>query len=140
MRVLNDTNDFQLGFQLILKESMIRTEFPQETLDYVNNFPTQVRHDAASGRRDLRNLDFITIDGKNARDFDDAVCLIPDSKSSGGSRLFVSIADVAHYVQPNDPVDKEALRRGTSVYFPTHAVPMLPEVLSSNLCLSLIHI
>ena len=134
LRVLNDTNDFQLGFQLILKESMIRTEFPQETLDYVNNFPTQVRHDAASGRRDLRNLDFITIDGKNARDFDDAVCLIPDSKSSGGARLFVSIADVAHYVQPNDPVDKEALRRGTSVYFPTHAVPMLPEVLSNNLC------
>ena len=76
MRVLNDTNDFQLGFQLILKENMIRTEFPQETLDYANNFPTQVRHDAASGRRDLRNLDFITIDGKNARDFDDAVCLL----------------------------------------------------------------
>ena len=101
---------------------------PQETLDYVNKFTSQVRYDEASGRRDLRNLDFVTIDGKNARDFDDAVCVIPDSKSSGGFRLFVSIADVAHYVQPNDPVDKEALRRGTSVYFPTHAVPMLPEV------------
>ena len=134
LRALNDTNDHQLGFQLILKENMIRTEFPQETLDYVNNFPTQVRYDAASGRRDLRDLDFITIDGKNARDFDDAVCVIPDSKSSGGFRLFVSIADVAHYVQLNDPVDKEALQRGTSVYFPSHAVPMLPEVLSNNLC------
>ncbi|MCS5552282.1 MAG: ribonuclease R, partial [SAR324 cluster bacterium] len=134
LRALNDTNDHQLGFQLILKENMIRTEFPEETLDYVNNFPTQVRYDAASGRRDLRDLDFVTIDGKNARDFDDAVCVIPDSKSSGGFRLFVSIADVAHYVQPNDPVDKEALMRGTSVYFPTHAVPMLPEVLSNNLC------
>ena len=134
MRALNDTNDHQLGFQLILKENMIRTEFPEETLDYVNNFPTQVRYDSASGRRDLRDLNFVTIDGKNARDYDDAVCVIPDSKSSGGFRLFVSIADVAHYVQPNDPVDKEALLRGTSVYFPTHAVPMLPEVLSNNLC------
>jgi len=134
LRALNDTNDHQLGFQLILKENMIRTKFPQEALDYVNNFSTQVRYDSASGRRDLRDLNFVTIDGKNARDFDDAVCVIPDSKSSGGFRLFVSIADVAHYVQPNDPVDKEALQRGTSVYFPTHAVPMLPEVLSSNLC------
>ena len=105
LRALNDTNDHQLGFQLILKENMIRTEFPEETLDYVNNFPTQVRYDSASGRRDLRDLNFVTIDGKNARDYDDAVCVIPDNKSSGGFRLFVSIADVAHYVQPNDPVD-----------------------------------
>ena len=134
LRKLNDTNDYQLGFQLILKENMIRIEFPEETLDYLNNFPTQVSYNSASGRRDLRDLDFVTIDGKNARDYDDAVCVIPDNNSSGGFRLFVSIADVAHYVQPNDPVDKEALLRGTSVYFPTHAVPMLPEVLSNNLC------
>ncbi len=134
IRALNYKSDYQLGFQLILKENMIRTEFPQETLDYVNNFPTQVRYDATSGRRDLRNLDFITIDGKNARDFDDAVCVTPDNNSSGGFRLFVSIADVAHYVKMNDPIDKEALQRGTSVYFPSHAIPMLPEVLSNNLC------
>ena len=134
IRALNYKSDHQLGFQLILKENMIRTEFPQETLDYVNNFPTQVRYDPASGRRDLRDLDFVTIDGKNARDFDDAVCVIPDNNSSGGFRLFVSIADVAHYVQINDPIDKEALQRGTSVYFPSHAIPMLPEVLSNNLC------
>ena len=121
LRTLNDTNDHQLGFQLILKENMIRTEFPEETLDYVNNFTTQVRYNSASGRRDLRDLNFVTIDGKNARDYDDAVCVIPDGKCIGGFRLFVSIADVAHYVQPNDPVDKEALLRGTSVYFPTHA-------------------
>ena len=60
--------------------------------------------------------------------------MIPDKDSSGGFRLFVAIADVAHYVQPEDPVDQEALLRGTSVYFPTHAVPMLPEGLSNNLC------
>tara|TARA_B100000945_G_scaffold177060_1_gene142017 strand:+ start:2767 stop:5061 length:2295 start_codon:yes stop_codon:yes gene_type:complete len=134
IRELNYKSDHQIGFQLILKENMIRTEFSQETLDYVKNFSTQVRYDAASGRRDLRNLDFVTIDGKNAQDFDDAVCVIPDKNSSGGFRLFVSIADVAHYVQMNDPIDKEALQRGTSVYFPSHAIPMLPEVLSNNLC------
>ena len=134
IRALNETSDHQLGFQLILKENMIRTEFPQETLDYLKKIPTQVRFEEASGRRDLRDLEFITIDGKNAKDFDDAVCVIPDSKSRGGFRLFVSIADVAHYVQLNDPVDKEALQRGTSVYFPSHAIPMLPEVLSNNLC------
>jgi len=93
-----------------------------------------VRFDPASGRRDLRNLDFVTIDGKTARDFDDAVCVIMDKDSPGSFRLFVAIADVAHYVRPEDPVDMEALERGTSVYFPTHAVPMLPEELSNNLC------
>ncbi|MBS1254489.1 MAG: Ribonuclease R [Deltaproteobacteria bacterium] len=134
LRALTDTNDHELGFQLILKENMIRTKYPPEALEYAKKFSRQVRFDKSSGRRDLRELDFVTIDGKNARDFDDAVCVISDSESPGGFRLLVSIADVAHYVRPNDPVDQEALQRGTSVYFPTHAVPMLPEVLSNNLC------
>ncbi len=134
IRALNHTSDHQLGFQLILKENMIRTEFPRETLDYINKFTTQVRYDAKSGRRDLRDLDFITIDGKDAQDFDDAICVMHDKNTNGGFRLYVSIADVAHYVQMNDPVDKEAMQRGTSVYFPSHAIPMLPEVLSNNLC------
>ena len=134
IRALNHTSDYQLGFQLILKENMIRTEFPRETLDYINKFTTQVRYDAKSGRRDLRDLDFITIDGKDAKDFDDAICVMHDKNTNGGFRLFVSIADVAHYVQMNDPVDKEAMQRGTSVYFPSHAIPMLPEVFSNDLC------
>ena len=134
LRALENTSDHELGFQLILNENMIRTEYPQEALEYVKKFSQQVRFDSASGRRDLRDLDFVTIDGKTARDFDDAVCVIPDSEFSGGFRLFVAIADVAHYVRPEDPVDQEALIRGTSVYFPTHAVPMLPEELSNNLC------
>jgi len=134
LRALENTSDHELGFQLILNENLIRTEYPAEALAHVNNFSQQVRFDASSGRRDLRDLDFVTIDGKSARDFDDAVCVIPDKDSSGGFRLFVAIADVAHYVQPEDPVDQEALLRGTSVYFPTHAVPMLPEGLSNNLC------
>ncbi len=134
LRALENTSDHELGFQLILNENLIRTEYPAEALAHVNNFSQQVRFDASSGRRDLRDLDFVTIDGKSARDFDDAVCVIPDKDSSGGFRLFVAIADVAHYVQPEYPVDQEALLRGTSVYFPAHAVPMLPEGLSNNLC------
>jgi len=134
LRALENTSDHELGFQLILNENLICTEYPAEALAHVNNFSQQVRFDASSGRRDLRDLDFVTIDGKSARDFDDAVCVIPDKDSSGGFRLFVAIADVGHYVQPEDPVDQEALLRGTSVYFPTHAVPMLPEGLSNNLC------
>ena len=134
LRALENTSDHELGFQLILKENLIRTEYPQEGLEHVKKFSQQVRYNSASGRRDLRDLDFVTIDGKTARDFDDAVCVIPDSEKSGNFKLFVAIADVAHYVRPEDPVDQEALTRGTSVYFPTHAVPMLPEELSNNLC------
>ena len=134
LRALENTSDHELGFQLILNENLIRTEYPQGSLEHVKKFSPQVRFDSSSGRRDLRDLDFVTIDGKTARDFDDAVCVTSDSGKSGGFRLFVAIADVAHYVRPEDPVDQEALIRGTSVYFPTHAVPMLPEVLSNNLC------
>ncbi len=134
LRALENTSDHELGFQLIINENLIRTEYPVEALEHVKNFVPQVRFDPASGRRDLRNLDFVTIDGKTARDFDDAVCVIMDKDSPGSFRLFVAIADVAHYVRPEDPVDMEALERGTSVYFPTHAVPMLPEELSNNLC------
>ena len=134
LRALENTSDYELGFQLILNENQIRTEFSQENLKYVKKFSPQVRFESSSGRRDLRNLDFVTIDGKSARDFDDAVCVISDNDNLGGFRLFVAIADVAHYVRPSDPVDQEAFIRGTSVYFPTHAVPMLPEELSNNLC------
>ena len=134
LRALENTSDHELGFQLIINENLIRTEYPAEALEHVKNYAPQVRFDPASGRRDLRDLDFVTIDGKTARDFDDAVCVIMDKDSPGSFRLFVAIADVAHYVWPEDPVDMEALERGTSVYFPTHAVPMLPEELSNNLC------
>ncbi|MEC9459804.1 MAG: ribonuclease R [SAR324 cluster bacterium] len=134
LRALENTSDHELGFQLILNENLIRTEYPQGSLEHVKKFSSQVRFDSSSGRRDLRDLDFVTIDGKTARDFDDAVCVTSDSGKSEGFRLFVAIADVAHYVRPEDPVDQEALIRGTSVYFPTHAVPMLPEELSNNLC------
>ena len=87
-------------------------------------------------REDLRELDLVTIDGEDARDFDDAVWAAPDPDpaNKGGHRLVVAIADVAHYVRPGDALDQEARKRGNSVYFPDRVIPMLPEALSNDLC------
>jgi ribonuclease R len=87
---------------------------------------------ARGGRLDLRGLAFVTIDPANARDHDDAVCIEP--LPAGAARLWVAIADVSHYVEPDSALDREALRRGNSVYFPDRAIPMLPESLSGDLC------
>jgi ribonuclease R len=86
---------------------------------------------APDGREDLRALPLVTIDGADARDFDDAVFAARDG---AGWHVVVAIADVAHYVRPGDPLDLEARQRGNSVYFPDRVLPMLPEALSSNLC------
>ncbi len=90
----------------------------------------------SSGRADLRDLDLVTIDGADARDFDDAVWAEtdPDARNPGGWHLVVAIADVAHYVAPGGALDREARERGNSVYFPDRVVPMLPEALSNGLC------
>jgi ribonuclease R len=87
-------------------------------------------------REDLRGIDLVTIDGEDARDFDDAVWAEPDERKEnpGGHRLLIAIADVAHYVRPNDALDREARARGNSVYFPDRVIPMLPEALSNDLC------
>src|SRR6516165_9612772 len=91
---------------------------------------------SAAGRVDLRDISLVTIDGSHARDFDDAVWAEPDSdpENRGGWHLIVAIADVAWYVRPGSALDREAERRGNSVYFPDRVVPMLPEVLSNDLC------
>jgi ribonuclease R len=89
---------------------------------------------ALDGRADLRAIPLVTIDGPDARDFDDAVWAEPDPKSPGGWHLLVAIADVAHYVRAGDALDRASAERGNSVYFPDRVVPMLPEALSNGLC------
>jgi ribonuclease R len=110
----------------------IPVEFPDEAL---------AEADAAQpvtpeGRTDLRDIALVTIDGEDARDFDDAVFAEPDLDlaNAGGHKILVAIADVAHYVKPEGPLDRTARERGNSVYFPDRVVPMLPEQLSNNLC------
>ncbi|HTO98654.1 MAG TPA: ribonuclease R [Myxococcales bacterium] len=106
-------------------------EFDPATLLSAQSVPDHVHADEIAGRRDLRHLPLVTIDGEDARDFDDAVHA---SRTASGYRLVVAIADVAHYVRPGGPLDREALRRATSVYFPGTVLPMLPERLSNGIC------
>ena len=107
-------------------------EFPDEVLTEVSKISMHVHESELKGRVDLRHLPFVTIDGEDAKDFDDAVYCYP--KKNGGFQLYGAIADVSHYVQPGSALDKEAVKRGNSVYFPTKVVPMLPEALSNGIC------
>jgi RNAse R (EC 3.1.-.-) len=106
--------------------------WPNEVLQDVAPLKAEVEDDDKAFRVDLRKVPFVTIDGEDARDFDDAVYCEP--KRGGGWRLSVAIADVSHYVQPGSALDLEAQQRGNSVYFPDFVVPMLPEALSNGLC------
>lgn len=109
----------------------IPSAWPNPVSEAASRLGSEVTDSDKRGRTDLRTLPLVTIDGEDARDFDDAVYAEP---SAGGWRLIVAIADVSHYVRPGDWIDTEAKRRGTSVYFPDQVVPMLPEQLSNELC------
>lgn len=108
----------------------IPIEFPADALAQAE----ACRPAPLQNRTDLRRVPLVTIDGSDARDFDDAVFAEPDSDHPGGWHLIVAIADVAWYVRPGDALDRSALQRGTSVYFPDRVIPMLPEALSNDLC------
>ncbi len=108
--------------------------FPDEVVAESEAIPDRVVPEDREGRRDLTRLPLVTIDGEDARDFDDAVFVERLPGRSGGWRLVVAIADVSHYVRPGRPLDAEALRRGTSAYFPGMVLPMLPERLSNGVC------
>jgi len=131
MQVMGDPDDPEVQVQSIVFRYGLAASFPEPVHREIASCSFAVREEEIAARTDLRELPIVTIDGERARDFDDAVCV---RKTNGHYELFVSIADVAHYVKPETALDQEAYSRGTSVYFPDRAIPMLPEALSNGIC------
>ncbi len=132
LEVLGDHMDPGLEIEVAIRTHGIPHVWPAEVLDEIKSLTEDVPEQAKIGRFDLRQLPLVTIDGEDARDFDDAVFC--ERKRSGGWRLWVAIADVSYYVRHGKALDAEAHNRGNSVYFPENVIPMLPEVLSNGLC------
>ena len=124
--------DNEVFVNRVLIEANVPLEFTPEAVKQVAKIPELIAGVEMEGREDLRKLAFVTIDGEDARDFDDAVFC--ETYPNGNFTLSVAIADVAHYVKNGSPLDEDALGRGTSIYFPQRVVPMLPEKLSNGLC------
>lgn len=132
LEVLGYRDDFGVDVEIIIRKHHLPHEFPEEVIEQARQIPRAIDTAEISRRRDFRHLDIVTIDGETARDFDDAVWV--ERLANGHYALHVHIADVSHYVLPGSPIEEEALRRGTSVYFPDRAVPMLPIELSTDIC------
>ncbi|ENX49879.1 ribonuclease R [Acinetobacter ursingii NIPH 706] len=126
-----DKADTEIIIPQTILEYGLPYEFPKEVVEEAERFKEPSKKDI-EGRIDLRDLPLVTIDGEDARDFDDAV--YAEKRAGGGYRVVVAIADVSHYVRLGKPLDDEAQERGTSVYFPHFVLPMLPEALSNGLC------
>lgn len=129
--IIGNPGEKGIATDIAIHSHGIPFKWPDAVRKEAQGFGSSVPGSSHSGRTELRNVDLITIDGADARDFDDAVYC---KRSADGWRLLVAIADVAHYVNVGAALDKEAIVRGTSVYFPDRVVPMLPEVLSNGLC------
>ncbi|MCV6611184.1 MAG: RNB domain-containing ribonuclease, partial [Amphritea sp.] len=132
IEVLGDHLAAGMEIQVAIHNYDIPNEWPAEVTQQIAELSPEVEESAKTNRIDLRHLPLVTIDGEDARDFDDAV--YAERKRGGGWRLWVAIADVSWYVRPETPLDIEAHKRGNSVYFPEYVVPMLPELLSNGLC------
>lgn len=132
VEVLGRPGDFGLDVEITIRKHHLPHKFSAEVLEEARRFGDRVAEEALAGRQDYRELPILTIDGETARDFDDAVYV--ERLANGNWRLDVHIADVSHYVRPGSLIDDEARFRGTSVYFPDRAVPMLPHELSTGLC------
>ncbi len=131
IEVMGDHMAPGMEIDMAIRSHELPNIWPQTVLSEAQGFTEEVLDADLDDRKDIRKLPFVTIDGEDARDFDDAVFC---KKMAKGWKLCVAIADVAHYVQPNSAIDIEAYERGTSVYFPEKVIPMLPEVLSNGLC------
>nr|WP_320011689.1 ribonuclease R [uncultured Desulfobulbus sp.] len=127
--ILGDARSARVQIRMAITQFSLREHFSAAVSTEAANLAPVVECEA--GRKDLRHMDHVTIDGETARDFDDAICV---ETTNEGYTLYVSIADVSHYVSPNSAIDQEAYLRGTSVYLPDRVLPMLPERLSNDLC------
>jgi ribonuclease R len=135
VEVLGDIDDPGMEIEIAVRKYGVPHEFSQASSKEAAALADEVREEDLEGRVDLRDIPLITIDGEDARDFDDAVYCEPMTfKGAQAWRLIVAIADVSHYVKPGHPLDSDAIRRGTSVYFPRRVIPMLPEKISNGLC------
>ncbi|MGH9709854.1 MAG: RNB domain-containing ribonuclease, partial [Candidatus Acidiferrales bacterium] len=132
VEILGRPGEMGVDVEIIIRKHHLPHVFASEILAQARTIPQQVREEDITGRRDFRDLPIVTIDGETAKDFDDAVHVA--ARPGGGFELQVHIADVAHYVRRSSGLDREARLRGTSVYFPNRAVPMLPEELSNGIC------
>jgi ribonuclease R len=132
VEILGRPGELGVDTEIIVRKHHLPHIFSPEVLDEAKHRAQPVEETALAGREDFRQLPIVTIDGETARDFDDAVYV--EHRPDGSWRLQVHIADVAHYVRSGTPLDREARLRGTSVYFPDRAVPMLPEALSNGMC------
>ncbi len=135
VEVLGDIDDPGMEIEIAVRKFGVPHEFSAAAKKLAEKLPSEVRDADLEDRVDLRDIPMVTIDGEDARDFDDAVYCEPYKIGrANGYRLIVAIADVSHYVKPNDAVDIDAIERSTSVYFPRRVIPMLPEKLSNGLC------
>ncbi|EKE00653.1 MAG: hypothetical protein ACD_21C00297G0001 [uncultured bacterium] len=132
VEVLGDHLAPGMEIEVAIRAHGLPFAFPNEVLEESDAIATTVTKEAKNGRQELQHLPFVTIDGEDAKDFDDAVYCKKHEKN--GWILYVAIADVSHYVRFDTALDQEALNRGNSVYFPSHVIPMLPEVLSNGIC------
>lgn len=131
IEIIGDIEDALNDIKRVVITQNIPQEFSKETLEQAKAFSAHPDEKDFVGRKDIRHLNIITIDGATAKDFDDAVYV---EMTASGFHLIVAIADVSHYVKADTAMDKEAYERGTSVYFPNFVIPMLPEALSNGLC------
>jgi len=132
IEIIGRPGDLGVDIEIIIRKHHLPHEFSGAVLEEAEHRAAPVSETEREGREDFRHLPIVTIDGETARDFDDAVYV--ERRADGGWRLQVHIADVAHYVRTGTALDQEARLRGTSVYFPDRAVPMLPEALSNGMC------
>ena len=131
VHVLGDHMAPGMEIEVAIRSYDLPCEWPDQVQSEISGWGEDIPDEAREGREDIRHLPLVTIDGEDARDFDDAVYC---ERAAKGWKLYVAIADASYYVQPDTALDDEAQKRGTSVYFPNRVIPMLPEVLSNGLC------